>query len=152
MKGVLVCAVLGMTFLANAATAQSNSTVAEQIVRDGTAAYIDGAVNCKTAVLERLFAPDFLLIHGGGQTMDKAALVTMFGRCTSDTARMTIDPKTIKMFGEVVIMTGELSRFTKAGGLDGPFLVTMIFVKKNDAWQMLEQQSTYAARNPAAKQ
>jgi hypothetical protein len=137
--------------MAAAAIAQTNSTVAEQVVRDGTAAYIDGAVNCKTDVLEQLFAPDFLMIHGGGQTMDKRALITMFGRCASDTARMTIEPKTIKMFGEVVIMTGELSRFMKAGGVDGPFLVTMIFVKKNDSWQMLEQQSTFAAPSPAAK-
>jgi hypothetical protein len=153
MKRVLVCAVLGPTFLVNVANAQSNSAIAEQIVRDGTSAYIDGAVNCKTSVLERLFASDFLMIHGGGQTMNKAALVTMFGRCASDTARMTIEPKTIKMFSEVVIMTGELSRFTKAGSLDGPFLVTMIFVKKDGTWQMLEQQSTFAAsRSPAVKQ
>src|SRR5262245_50259539 len=123
MNRVSIRPVLLVLAVSGVAVAQSTNPVAEKVVRDGIAAYIDGAVNCKADVLDRLFAPEFIMIHGAGGTTDKAGLVTLFTKCASDTARMTIEPKTTKMYGDIVIMTGELNRYTRAGWIDGPFLI-----------------------------
>ena len=96
------------------------------------------------ATLDRIIADDWVCIDGSGLVITKSELLTRVASSASFLDPYKFDEITLRMFGEVAILTGRLSGQMQDS--DGIHEINQrymrVYVKRNERWQAVATQVT----------
>lgn len=96
------------------------------------------------AALDRIIADDWVCIDGTGLVIKKSELLTRVASTASFLDPYKFDEITLRMFGEVAILTGRLSgQMQDSDGIhDINQRYMRVYVKRNERWQAVATQVT----------
>ena len=104
------------------------------------AAYLRG----DRAFVENLLADDWMSTDYLGRTWTKARVMAMFGGPRPPMTKAEIDVDTVRMLGDVAVVTGRSLSEGRVGGKD--VSVTQryidIYARRNGRWQVVASQGT----------
>jgi ketosteroid isomerase-like protein len=95
--------------------------------------------------LETLFAEDLVYVHSVGNVQDKATYLA-YVKGPMSFASIERGPLRVRVYGEMAVMTGEMTNTLAVPDLPAPVvvkaLVTQVWRKGAAAWQMVNFQAT----------
>ena len=96
------------------------------------------------ATLDRIIADDWVCIDGAGLVITKSELLTRVASSPRFLDPYKFDEITLRIFGEVAILTGRLSGHMQDsdGSHDIDQRYMRVYVKRNERWQAVATQVT----------
>ncbi len=109
-----------------------------------------------TAVLARIYAPDFKFTHSSGQVQDRAMLLAQFGRPAPPGAparARTVDSLQVEIHGDVALSTGRIHGVVGPtprlpSGREYTIRYARVWARRHGRWQLLTHHSTAYALGP----
>lgn len=92
------------------------------------------------AMLERIYAPDFVAVAGNGQVINRDQLFAVFRR-NDPTVEFTTDEIRVEVHGDTAIFIGRLTG-RKDGAVVSAGRFTHVFLRQSDGWRCIAGQST----------
>jgi len=131
------------------AFAQGGST--EQMIKALTEQWRLSLLNADVAAYDKLTADDFITIGTAGRSFTKAEIVGLLksGKLKYDAYDYS-DIK-VRVYGDTALVNCMLNQKGRIGDRDliaGPFLVVLVWVKRNGQWQTVSWQGTRQLPQP----
>ena len=96
-----------------------------------------------TEVIERMYSEDFLSINADASYSDKQGAIDMVESAVFPVSEEIINDETrLRQFGDTVVQTGRSKWVDPDGELTGWIRHTLIWVHKDDRWQLVGWQGT----------
>ena len=154
MKTLLSIIVVVFAFSSHAVAQQAvvkkaeQPSAAEQAVLKLTDEWLAADAKQDAATLNRIIADDFLATTPGGDVLTKKMLVP---EGKTEGGGLALAPKDLKAraYGDMAVVTG---RGTSQGQVKGDFRFTVVYVKRQDRWQMVAVHLSNITHQTAAPQ
>lgn len=129
----------------SSAVAQGVADQIKKIEMDRAAAVVKG----DWAKLEKETSDDYTLININGQVSSKSQMIEGFKSGQNKLTADDISEMTVRVFGDVAVVTGKADVKGTLGGKDvtGRAMFTRVYVKKGNQWQAVALQQT-SVSNP----
>lgn len=139
MKKILIIAALtitltSLTFGQNAGSKPADASGAEQIVLKLTHDWIDAETKRDVATYDRIVADDFRGTAFNGISVTKKMIMPNPNAKPEGNASFNGSDFNARVFGDSAVVTG---RSTISGDKPGEFFFTLVYVKRQDRWQMV---------------
>ena len=123
----------------------------EQTIRALTEQWRTSLLKADVATYDRLTADDFITIGTAGRAFTKAEIVELLksGRLKYDAYDYS-DIK-VRLYGDTALVNCTLNQKGRIGDKDlipGPFLVVLVWAKRNGQWQTVSWQGTRQLPQP----
>jgi uncharacterized protein (TIGR02246 family) len=134
------CAACGMS----QGGASFDRAAAEAEIREMERAWAHVAVSGNPAIIERIFADDFLGVSPEGAQYTKQMFIDDTKAHPLGFLANEIDDIKVRFYGDVAVAQGS-ETFTRQGGDTGRFVWTDVLVRRDGAWKIAAAQDVVAA-------
>jgi ketosteroid isomerase-like protein len=137
-----------------AACATTNPASTEQQIRALEQEQVHAVIARDRAVIERLFAPDFMIINPSGAVADKQALLDLLVGGEAPYRSGTYQTETVRVYGDTVVTTGLEKVVPARGATAGQTVqrrITHVWERHTGAgaqWQLVLRHATVVTSPP----
>ena len=147
LVAIVVC-LLALAQLINSPTlAQGPGGSVEQTLRDLTQAWSKAPLTHDTAVLQRIWAADFIYVLESGETFDKTKGIADEAKSTDKLTSATATNLRIRVYrGSAAVVIGdyeEIGRDKDGKAFDRKSRFTNVWVLRNGTWQCVNGHSSF---------
>jgi hypothetical protein len=133
----LSIAALGMLVVSLAANPRATD---EETILDLNQKYIDAFMHSDVDWYEFILTEDFVCIDSDGSILHKAEFLKQAGR-GPDVIAYELENVNVRLYGDVALVQAT-GRFTRQNGMVGHSHYTDIYVRREEAWQVVSAQVT----------
>jgi len=137
-----------------AACATTNPASTEQQIRALEQRQVHAVIARDRALIERLFAPDFMIINPSGAVADKQALLDLLVGGEAPYSSGTYQTETVRIYGDTVVTTGLEKVVPARGATAGQTVqrrITHVWERHAGAgeqWQLVLRHATVVTSPP----
>ncbi len=147
---LVVLALIAICLLAAPLALAQGSNV-EQTIRALTEQWRQALLKSDAAAYAKLTAEDFITIGTAGRAFTKAQIVEFLKSGELKYEAYDYSDIKVRVYGDTALVNCTLNQKGRIGDRDlvaGPFLVVLVWVKREGKWQTVSWQGTRAASQP----
>jgi len=145
LTSVLLAVGLGKS--ASAQTAEDAVAIAHQEIKALQGQVLQAILKADTSVMEKLYADDYVAIHGDGVLTTKAQELENFRSGVTKYESITVSEAKIRIYGNTAVVNARASVKTLVDGkpYSGDVRNTRVWVKEGASWRLVVFQTTRVA-------
>ena len=143
----LVCCtgLLLATFIASAATPRTDAATTEVQIRALEQEQAKAVIARDRGAIEKLFAPDFMIINPSGAVADRKVLLDLLLGNTAPYRSATYQTETVRVYTDTVVSTGLETVVPNSGAQAGQPVqrrITHVWERQGQQWRLVLRHAT----------